>query len=331
MMRIGDITIVFWSAKQNNFENTLPFLFSFPKDNPDAGTNAVNALLESVENGALDNDDNKTEFYVLGLSPNAARISVRFFIKDTVKGMSRNIAQHFKDLKIDKPSFENEFLPLFRLLVSTATLGKSENIAPHLAGDFMMSVLQGLPYPATLLQAVINRIKAEQEINYPRAALIKAYLTRLTGHNKPKEEIKVSLNKENTDQGYVLGRLFATLEKLQEDAQGTTNSTIMRFYGSASSTPVAVFANLMRLHHHHLNKLSKEKPGMAVNYEKLIGEIQNKIMIINSGAIAYPTHLSLGQQGLFAVGYYQQRQDFFKTKEEKAEIENQSKGEQENG
>jgi len=309
-MQVGDASMVFWSAKQNDFEKMFPLFFMMPKDNLDVGTNAVKALFESINNGSINNDDSKQEFYVLGLSPNAARISVRFFIKDTIKGMSENIVQHFKDLEIVKPSFENEFLPLFKLLVLTAVQSKAENIAPHLEGDFMMSILKGLPYPATLLQAVINRIKAEQNINYARAALIKAYINRFRG----KEEIKVALDKENTNRGYVLGRLFATFEKLQEEAQGETNSTIMRFYGSASSTPIAVFANLMRLHQHHLDKLSKENRGLAINREKLIGEIMNKISI--NGDIAYPANLSLIDQGNFSVGYYHQRQDFFKTKGE---------------
>lgn len=337
-MQVGDASTVFWSEKENNFEKIFPLFFEPPKDNPDAGTDAVKELIASINNVALSPDENdKTEFYVLGLSPNAARIAIRFFIKDTVFGMSKNIAQHFEDLKIDKPKNEKEFLSLFKLLVSTAVLGKAENISPNLAGNFFMSILKGLPYPQTILQSVINRIKveptkksqnknispADQRITYARAALIKAYLNRDSRYKNKEEEIKVSLNKENTDQGYVLGRLFATLVKLQKDALGATNSTIMRFYGAASSTPITVFANLMRLHQHHLEKLRKEKPGMAVNYEKLISEIQGKIDDIKG----YPAHLSLAEQGKFAIGYYQQRQDFFKTKEEKLQAENNKKGE----
>ncbi|MDR3071085.1 MAG: type I-C CRISPR-associated protein Cas8c/Csd1 [Endomicrobium sp.] len=337
-IQVGDSSTIFWAAKENKLENNFASFFNVSsKDNPDKGVNAVKALLKSVKGGALSNDDSKTEFYVLGLSPNAARIAVRFFIKDTVRGMSENIARHFQDLEIDRPSFESEFLPLSKLLASTAVLGKPENIAPHLAGDFMMSVLKGLPYPETILQAVINRIKAqdykaknskaekaksEWVISHERAALIKAYLNRLSRKTQ-KEEITVSLNKENTKQGYVLGRLFATLEKLQGEAQGKTNSTIMRYYGTASSSPVAVFSTLMKLHQHHRNKLSKEKAGRAVYFEKLIGEIQDKI----DNSEGYPSYLSLTEQGMFSVGYYQQRQDFFKTKEEKIEAENKIQGE----
>ncbi|MCA6069973.1 MAG: type I-C CRISPR-associated protein Cas8c/Csd1 [Endomicrobium sp.] len=345
-IQVGDsFTMIFWAAKKDNLENDFASFFNIPqKDDPNKGVKTVKALLESVKSGALSNDDSKTEFYVLGLSPNEARIAVRFFIKDTVRGMSENIAKHFQDLEIDRPSFESEFLPLFKLLVSTAVLGESENIAPHLAGDFMMSVLKGLPYPETILQAVINRIKAqdykykaknrkaekaksEWVISHERVALIKAYLNRLSRKTQKEEEITVSLNKENTNQGYVLGRLFATLEKLQGEAQEKPNSTIMRYYGTASSSPVAVFSTLMRLHQHHLNKLSKEKAGRAVYFEKLIGEIQDKI----DNSKGYPSYLSLTEQGMFSVGYYQQRQDFFKPKKEKTETENKIQGEQENG
>ena len=158
-----------------------------------------------------------------------------------------------------------------------------------------MSILRGLPYPHTLLQATINRIQAEQKIDYARAALIKAYLNRLARYKKEKEEITVSINKENTNQGYVLGRLFAALEKLQEEAQGDISSTIIRYYGSASSTPVSVFGTLMRLHQHHLDKLGKEKRGRARYFEKLISEITDKI----NSEKGFPSFLPLEEQGKF--------------------------------
>jgi CRISPR-associated protein Csd1 len=318
-MQVGDASTVFWGAKESEFENKFALFFGMPtKENPDAGTMAVKALYESIKKGAFNNDEGKQDFYVLGLSPNASRIVIRFFIKDTIKGMSENIYKHFKDLEIVCPSFEkSNFLPLFSLLVSTAVNEKSENIAPHLEGEFMMSILKGLLYPQTLLQYAINRIKAEQKITYPRAALIKAYLNRFSRYKKQKEEITVSLDKTNTNIGYVLGRLFSTLEKLQSEAQGDINSTIMRYYGSASSVPIAVFANLMRLQQHHRDKLSKDKAGRSIYFEKLIGEITDKININNN--ITYPTHLSLTNQGNFSIGYYHQRQDFFPKNDDKTD------------
>jgi CRISPR-associated protein Csd1 len=320
-IQVGDASTIFWAEKENKLEKDFLYFFNMPQsDNPDAGIEAVKALFQSVENGMPNIIDGNKKFYVLGLSPNAARISVRFFVNSTIKEMSVNIYRHFKDLEIVRPPFESEFLPLFKLLCSTAAQGKADNIAPHLSGDFMIAVLKGLPYPKTLLQALINRIKAEQRIDYYRAALIKAYLNRLARYKKEKEEITVSLN-ENANQGYVLGRLFATLEKLQSEAQGDINSTVMRYYGTASSSPVAVFANLMRLHQHHLNNLKSKDRG--VYFKKLISEIQGKI----DDEKGYPSYLSLAEQGMFAIGYYQQRQDFFKTKEDKSNTENQVKGE----
>jgi CRISPR-associated protein Csd1 len=314
-IQIGDATTVFWSQKQCVFENNFSSFFNIPpKDNPDKGIVAVKALFDSVRNGVPNPDYGNMQFFILGLSPNASRISIRFFIKDTVRGMSENIAKHFDDLKIVRPSFEREFLPLFKLLVSTAVQGKAENISPHLSGDFMMSILRGLPYPTTLLQAAINRIKAEQKIDYPKAALIKAYLNRAAKYKNQKEELTMDLNKENTNQGYVLGRLFATFERQQEKSLGKTNSTIMRYYGSASSAPISVFPNLMRLQKHHHEKIRKENPGLAVIYDKLVTEITSKL----DDKKGFPAHLSLSEQGMFAIGYYQQKQDLFerKTKEQ---------------
>jgi CRISPR-associated protein Csd1 len=317
-IQVGDASTVFWAAKPSgkDFEKTLYSLFSITdKDNPDKGTEAVKSLYKLVENGVSCVPDGDNEFYVLGLSPNAARISVRFWVKSTIAQMAYNISQHFKDLRIVRSSYEKEFLSLFRLLVSTAVQGKADNIAPHLAGDFMSAILKNLPYPTILLQLVMNRIKAEQKIDYPRAALIKAYLNRLARANNKEEEIEVNLNTNNENQGYVLGRLFAALEKIQEEAQGETNSTIMRYYGSASSTPVTVFSTLMKLHHHHLDKLGKVNKGRAVNFEKLVSEITSKI----DDTKGYSSHLSLADQGMFSIGYYQQRQEFFTKKEKKDE------------
>ncbi len=313
-MQVGDASTVFWSARPSALELTMLDVFGEPpKDDPDRNTRAVKSLYDSPEHGAFALDDAPNMFYVLGLSPNASRISIRFWIAETVEGMAGNIRQHFEDLQIVHGPKMPEILPLFRLLVSTAPLGKSENIPPNLSGDTMRAILSGGLYPHTLLQNAILRIRAEREISYPRAALIKAYLNRSLRIKNPNNErmITMGLDLANKNQGYRLGRLFATLERIQERANPGINATIRdRFYGAASSTPVTVFGTLMRLKNHHLSKLDNR--GEAVNYEKLLGEIIFEIK-------KFPSHLTLADQGFFSIGYYHQRQDFFTPKEDKKE------------
>lgn len=288
-IQVGDASTVFWAATPGHpMEEMFPGLFGEPdKDNPDLGVNAVAALLNAPKTGASSFEDDDTRFYVLGLAPNAARIAVRFWHVKTVGELAINIRKHFDDLRIAHAPHEPE------------TLGKSENIPPNLGGDVMRSVIENLPYPQTLLSGAIRRIRAEQEVTYPRAAIIKACINRYSG----KEELKVSLDENNTNTAYRLGRLFAVLERIQERASPNINATIRdRYYGAASSTPVTVFSTLLKLKNHHLAKLDNK--GEAVNYEKLLGQIMD-------GIADFPAHLDLQNQGRFAIGYYHQRQAFF--------------------
>jgi len=320
---IGDSTTVFWSEKKSSFEQDAFFFFAEPpKDDPDRNTAAIKALYESIWNGAYIAPDDDTRFYVLGLSPNAARIAVRFWHVGTVREMGTRFKQHVEDLSITHSAHTDPALPMKRLLRAIATLEKDDNIPPNLAGEMMRAILEGLPYPNTLLQAAIRRNRAEQakknkntgkaepNVPYPRAALIKACLNRATRfHNLTNEkEITMCLDLENNNVGYRLGRLFATLEKIQTEANPGINATIRdRFYGAASSTPVTVFGILMRLSNHHLSKLEKEKPGVSVIRKQLMGEIMSSIS-------DFPSHLSLADQGRFAIGYYHQTQDLWTKK-----------------
>jgi CRISPR-associated protein Csd1 len=309
-MRVGDATAVFWSAKttESGFDEFFGELWC---DDPDRNTEAVRTLFESPKSGAPPLDSDSTKFYVLGLAPNAARIAVRFWIVSTVAEMAAQVRQHFNDLRIVHGPSDLDSVPLKRLLKSVAVQEDEDNIPPSIAGETMRAILAGLPYPQTLLQAAIRRIRAEKDVSHARAALIKACLNRAIRFTNPthERELTVSLDITNAAIGYRLGRLFAVLEKIQERANPGINATIRdRFYGAASSTPVTVFGNLMRLKNHHLAKL--DHVGERINYEKLIGEIM-------SGIGDFPTHLALDQQGRFAIGYYHQRQDFFTKKTDK--------------
>lgn len=309
-LQVGETSTVFWAEKQSVLEDVFADLFGEPaKENPDQINQAIHALFDAPKAGVSPLDQDYTRFYVLGLAPNAARIAVRFWQAGTVGETVRHIRQHFDDCAIVHGPNQPRYLSLFRLLVSTAAQEKSENIMSNLAGDFMKSILAGTPYPQTLLSTAVRRCRAEREITHPRAALIKAVLARETRYRKQnKKEVGMGLDVTNTNPGYRLGRLFAVLEKIQEEASPGINATIRdRFYGSASGTPVAAFPHLMKLKNHHLAKL--ENRGRAVNLEKIVGEIME-------GINDFPTHLSLQDQGRFAVGYYHQRQDFFKKKAE---------------
>lgn len=306
-LQVGDSSTVFWADKPTELEASIVNIFGeSPKDDPDRNVRAVESLYKSINNGLIEKDEGKTQFFVLGLAPNAARIAIRFWHNTTVAEIAARVRQHFDDLAIVHAEFDPPYPTLFRLLVSMATQGKAENIPPNLSGELMRSVLAGLPYPQTLLAAAVRRIRAEHEVTYVRAALIKACINRATRYSNSnmKEELKVSLDESNTNAGYRLGRLFAVLEKIQEEANPGINATIRdRFYGAASSSPVTVFSTLLKLKNHHLSKL--ENRGRAVNLEKRIGEIMD-------GIGDFPAQLPLADQGCFAIGYYHQRQDFFK-------------------
>jgi CRISPR-associated protein Csd1 len=311
-MQVGDATTVFWADKKTVMEESFcDFWEEPPKDNPDRLTGAVRALFESVENGALIATESDTRFHVLGLAPNAARIAIRFWHTSTVPEMARNIRTYFEDLRIAHSARDQDDLSLWRLLVSTAVQGKSENINPNLAGQVMRSILEGLPFPAALLQAAVIRIKAEREVSYPRAKLVKGCLNRRmrTQHNPQERMLTMSLDKDNTNVGYRLGRLFAVLEKIQQEANPGINATIRdKFYATASSTPSTVFGNLMRLKNHHLEKL--ENTGRKIWFEKSLGEILEAVS-------SFPAHLKLDDQGRFAIGYYHQNQDLWTKKTDK--------------
>lgn len=311
-IQVGDASTVFWAQQPDTLEHELTALLG-GGDNPDAHTQQVKALFDAVHSGGFSGARGDNAFYVLGLAPNAARISVRFWHAAPLHAIAERIAAWFEDLSLVRGPNDPEFPSLFRLLTAVALQGKADNIPPSLGGDLIRSIFTGAPYPTTWLNAAVQRCRAEQQVTYMRAAAIKAFLNRsVTTSDSQPREIQPMLDIESPSTAYRLGRLFATLEKIQEEASPGLNSTIReRYYGAASSTPVAVFTTLMRLKNHHLAKMQSK--GRAVNFEKLLAEIM-------SGVSDFPVHMNLPDQGRFAIGYYHQRQDFF-TKREPATTE----------
>jgi CRISPR-associated protein Csd1 len=329
-IQAGDAAIVFWSAAPAPLEDDFAALFgSTRSDDPDGGTQAVRNLRAAVKKGAYVPDAGRdTEFYVLALSPNAARIAVRFWLRATVGELAREILQHFDDLSIVGPSNAPEHLSIGRILEAIASPGREDDVPPNVAGAFFRSALDGTSYPSGLLQAAVRRLRLpEKEPKshrattqmYIRVAIVKACLNRSIRHRHlDAKELHVSLDPDNTDPAYRLGRLFAALERIQTVAQPGINATIRdRYYGAASSSPSSVFPVLLRLKNHHLSKLDNPR---------LIGWFEKKLTEIFSGInpTPFPAHLSLPKQGLFAIGYYHQQLAFFKKRGSAATEDNPS-------
>jgi CRISPR-associated protein Csd1 len=307
-VQVGDSSTVFWAERSHELETAFAGLFGEPpKDDPEAGTRAVAKVYRAVESGKFTKGDADTRFHVLGLSPSAARISIRFWETAPALELAKRVRQHFEDLRIARGPNDPEHPSLTRLLRACALLGKTDHLPPSLGGEVIRAVLSDLPYPATLLHAAVQRCRAEQHVGYARAAAIKAWLCRehrrtseSTSHND--REPTPMLDPTNANPAYRLGRLFAVLEKIQEESSPGINATIRdRFYGAASGTPGTVFPTLLRLKNHHLGKLGK---GRAIQMERLLANIMD-------GLNDFPAHMLMPDQGRFAIGYYHQRQALF--------------------
>jgi CRISPR-associated protein Csd1 len=311
-IQIGDATTVFWTERPTNTEGFLADFLG--GQTPDTETEAQDETLrvrlltffEVLRKGggrglAELGDPAETPFYVLGLSPNAARLSVRFWQAGTLGGLIDNLRAHFSALRLVRRFSEKEpeFPPAWLLLRQTAR--ESKDISPLLAGPFLRAIISGTPYPSTLAGAVLNRIRADRDVGYLRCAILKAFLNR-----NHKLDLSMSLDPDRSEPAYRLGRLFAALEKTQEDALPGLNATIRdRFYSAASATPRAIFPRLLRTYQHHLSKAVGERGmGLKINRERLVQDIC-------AGLVEMPAHLGFEGQSLFALGYYHQRQAFF--------------------
>lgn len=316
--RVGDTTILCWAAGgDSNYQDY--FIANMFGD-----SYSENDLLDTLHHLAKGEhitwNDNQlapdTRFYVLGLAPNAARLSVRFFWQNTFGRMARNLARHYDRLNIIRPAYDKfPTLPVWRLVQETVRKpspdARPAEPNPRLAGDLLLAVLNDMPYPATLLDGTALRIRAERNVSRGQAAIIKAYYLRNSSNPKLKEVMTVELNEQSTYLPYVLGRLFAVLEAVQQSANPGINATIKdRYFNSASATPSSVFPLLINLAQKHLAKLDG---GLSLYYQKKIADLIDRI------TQTLPARMTLPEQGAFQLGYYHETQKrYAKSKKEES-------------
>ncbi|WP_028009467.1 type I-C CRISPR-associated protein Cas8c/Csd1 [Solimonas flava] len=318
-LTVGDTTVVFWAeadkvAEAACAETTFAMLLN-PADTDDSESEKLRRVLHGIEQGRplaeIDPDlAAGTRMFVLGLAPNASRLSIRFWLVDTFGDLARHLVQHERDLRIEPQPWRTA-PSAWRLALATAPSrdgrAKSEDVPPQLAGELLRAILTGGRYPASLLANVLMRMRADGDISGVRVAICKAVLSRNLHSPGSEEEVPVSLDKESTQPAYLLGRLFAALEYVQRSALGgQVNATIRdRYYGAASATPASIFPVLLRNTQNHLAKLRKERPGQAVNLERDLREI------VDGLPDQFPRSLHIEDQGRFAIGYYHQSQSYF--------------------
>lgn len=274
-------------------------------DHPDHRIEEVRQAFHSIQSGKLPTSS-EDRFYFLGLAPNVARIAVVYWNESSLKEFAERIVCHFDDMQmVDTRKIRKPYMGIHQMMSAVALKGKESDVQPNLPEAVIKSILQGTSYPYALLMACIKRIRAEQTVTIARAAIMKGYLNRLGDNNDKK--LNIMVDKENTNQGYLCGRLFATLEYLQECSNHGNGTIRSRYMNAASATPATVFATLLNLSVHHADKLSK---GSQIYFEQIKAEIMDKVAVQG-----FPVHLDLQDQGRFMVGYYHQRQLFWTSKE----------------
>lgn len=325
---IGDTTIVYWS--EHGISACQDFMMSFLGNHAGIDDHTLDTIVTHMRNG-LPIDLEGVEispdepFYILGLAPNAARISVRLFLRNTFRELVTNLSLHQDRMKLDGPSWEKQNIPLWKTLKATANPnGKEQAASPLMAGSLFRAVLQNAKYPESVFQNIMLRVFADrdkdaeggkaaiQKISHSKAAFIKAYLLK-NGKEQWEGKLQMALNENCNDISYVLGRMFSMLENIQQSANPTINTTIKeRYFNSACATPASVFPILLKLANTHLAKLDERK---AVYFKKRMGALMDKIIMPEEG-IPFPARLTLEEQGAFILGYYQETQARYKGKEE---------------
>lgn len=314
VFQFGDTSIVFWSEDgEDVYQDIFSMSLEPQVDNQETIKGVFKALSENRPVVVDDIELNTNQkFYILGLAPNAARLSVRFFYQNEFGNILENLQEHYRRMEVVKPQWDSrEYLGVNSMLQETVNQNsKDKKPKANMAAATLQAVLAGGRYPESLYGSVLLRIRCEQgRITRGRAAVIKAYLLK----NKTiiKEGDFVGLNENTNEKAYVLGRIFAVLEAIQEEANPGINTTIKdRYYNSASTTPASVFPILIRLKNSHIRKLEKQKEAMKVYYEKILTDLFGRIE-------NFPTRLSLEEQGSFALGYYHQVQKRFEKKGDK--------------
>ena len=317
---LGDTTIIFWAE---DGEEMYQSLFRDSMEPTEDNQEVLKGVFSNLQEGrSIDIEgiqiNPEQRFYILGLAPNAARLSVRFFYQNDFGNILSNLQEHYEQMKIIRPSFdEYEYLGVWRMLAETVNQkSKDKKPQPNMAASVFEAILSGKKYPESLYSNVMIRIRAEQgRITRGRAAITRACLIRNHGRQWTKEESFVGLNEQCKDAAYVLGREFAVLEAIQEDANPGINATIRdRYFNSACATPASVFPILQKLKNSHIRK---RETGKRIYYEKILTELQGKIEVKEGQSIAFPRRLSLEEQGMFILGYYHQVQKRYEKKEEK--------------
>lgn len=318
---IGDMTVVYWAKNAKSAYQSVMDLLLGGSDN-DLSDQTLSSVMENISKGnrIVFNEEEispDSEFYILGLSPNAARISVRFFCRNTFGKIVENIKRHYDDIAMAKDNRNKwETIPLWALLRETVNLNSTDKSpSPQMSGDVLKTILFGGRYPETLLYQTLLRIRAEHNITRGRAAIIKGYLIRnttsLNNYTKFKEVASVALNEESSFVPYVLGRMFSVLEAIQQTANPGINTTIKdKYFNSACSTPAAVFPLLLKLANSHLKKMAT---ASQLYYSKTLSELTAKL------GMEFPQTLSLQEQGTFILGYYHQTQKRFEKKNNNTE------------
>ena len=313
---IGDTTVVCWAEGADpayqSFFGTACFGAETGLSDDDLRA-ALKRLAELKPCDDLGIDPNRP-FYILGLAPNAARLSVRFFLRDSFGRLMKNVNAHYERLEIVRPAYaKTNILPLWAMLRETVNLNsRDKSPSPAMAGAATRAVFSGGPYPASLLEAVMLRIRAERNITWGRAAIIKAYYLKNPHKDCPKEVLTVSLNEASTDTAYTLGRLFSVYEAVQQAANPGINTTIKdKYFNSAAAMPAGIFPVLNNLYQKHLRKLDGRQ---RVYYDKQIMTLKGIL------GESYPMRMTLAQQGSFDLGYYHQTQKRYTKKEDEKNV-----------